>query len=227
MWGQHTRAPSQNCSYPHLLRKRYFTQKCHYCNTQPGLLRRYAPPGTPLRGGQRELLAACCSHLKARWEPLISHFSFQCLLQDLTTPHSPSISQECSEDDGVPSLSYELWDSLICWTEGWQCKYRSPSLQKTGMNLCHSSISKPQLSPAYNPDVHFAVTHKITNTLVVPSPAHKWGIQLQKCHAPSPRSQKKRVALQRAASGPPASQMHSSLSPLPCDWNFVSVPGVI
>lgn len=91
--GQHTRARSQNCSYPHLLQKRYFVLPAlaeaplMHCTAQPGLL---PSRSTPLRWALERLLPACCSHRKARWEPFLSHTASQLLPPDLATPRSHS-----------------------------------------------------------------------------------------------------------------------------------------
>lgn len=94
--GQYTRAHSQNCSYPHLVQKRYFVhllqQKCHYGTAQPGLLPRYSSRRTPLRQAQEGLLLACYSHRKTRWKPFLSHIASQLLPPDLATPRSNSMT---------------------------------------------------------------------------------------------------------------------------------------
>lgn len=65
-------------------------------------------------------------------------------------PFRASVSQERDEDDGAPSLSWGLRESLICYTEDWQCKYRSPGLQATEW-IWHSSFLKTPAQPYLQP----------------------------------------------------------------------------
>jgi len=89
------------------------------------------------------------------------------------------------------------------------------------MNLYHSIFSEAQLNPAYSASDRFnemfgrldsIYPYNITNIVIVPSAAHKWGIQSQKCCVPFPRSQKQCMVLQRSGSRPPALNAQLPLS---------------
>lgn len=115
--GQHTRAPSQNCSYPP-------TAEEVLCAPSPSrsacLLPRYSSHWTSLRRAQEGVLPARCSHRKARREPFLSHVASQLILPDLATPRSHSMTHFPRSAMQMMALAASAWatslfDLLFIW----------------------------------------------------------------------------------------------------------------